>query len=100
MDDEYEEPTPEQRAAIEVAKGKLDQAVLEYYSTTSRIWENDNPGMVLAWTLGLAISRIDRETGIEENPLQIESSPGINNFFASGVAMHTAEAFADQARGE
>ena len=94
-----DEPTREEKALIEKAKLKLDAAVQQYYSETSRAWNNDNPGMLMGWTLGMSLARVD-EDGDEENMLQIESSPGLNNFTARGIAESAGEAFAAQAYGD
>lgn len=82
---------------VDAARRKLDQAVREYYTAVSVAWENDNPGMLVGWTLGMALSRFDAEQ--EEDNLMIESSPGLNNFMARGVADAAAESFQAQASG-
>ena len=80
-----------------VSKRKLDQAVREYVQECATAWENDNPGMVIAWTLGVALTRFG-EDGEEDN-LMIESAPGTNNYLARGLADATAESFQLQASG-
>lgn len=92
-------PTKEQRLQIDALKARLDVAVSEYYYEISKVWANDNPGMVMGWVLGLSLAAVDEDDD-ETNALQIESSPGLNNFTARGIADSTAEAFAAQAYGE
>lgn len=88
------EPKPE---GIKQAKAKLDTAIHEYLAEVSAAWKNDNPGIVVGWTLGIGLTRFE-EDGEEDN-LMIESSPGINNYLARGIADATAESFQAQASG-
>ncbi len=82
---------------VDRAKAKLDEAVREYLREVSLAWENDNPGVIVGWVMGLGITRF--EQGGEEDNLMIESSPGINNYLARGIADATAESFQAQASG-
>lgn len=83
---------------VAIAKSKLDQAVRAYHAAVSVAWENDNPGIVVGWVMGMAVSRYD-ENDVEEDNLMIESAPGLNNFMARGVADAAAESFQAQASG-
>lgn len=82
---------------VDKAKQALDEAVREYFDAVSEAWENDNPGYVVGWILGIGLTRM--EDGDEEDNLMIESSPGMNNYLARGVADATAESFQAQASG-
>ena len=82
---------------VHKAEAKLDHAVREYFTEVSLAWENDNPGTLVGWTLGMALYRM--EAGDDEDNLMIASSPGLNNFMARGVADATAESFQAQASG-
>lgn len=79
------------------AKRKLDKAVHEYVQECSEAWDNGNPGMIVAWTLGIALTRFEDDQ--EDDMLMIESAPGTNNYMARGVADATAESFQMQASG-
>ncbi len=67
--------------------------------STSVAWENDDPGMVVGWTIGIALTRFGQDGLADEDNLMIESSPGINNYMACGIADATAESFQMQASG-
>lgn len=82
---------------VDAARSILDHAVRDYYTAVSEAWGNDNPGVLVGWTLGLGITRF--EANGEEDNLMIESSPGINNYLARGIADATAESFQAQASG-
>lgn len=88
---------PRKPEGVRQAESKLDQAIREYFDEVSKAWENDNPGMIVGWIAGMALTRI--EEGDEEDNLMIVSSPGINNYLARGVADATAESFQMQATG-
>jgi hypothetical protein len=80
------------------AKAKLDQAVREYIAECAEAWEEPEPrGMVVGWTMGVALTKFGSEG--DEDMLMIESSPGLNNYMARGVADATAESFQLQASG-
>lgn len=75
---------------------KLDEAIREYMADFTD--ERGIDGVVVGWILGVAHARYP-EGGVEEDNLLIESTEGINNFLARGLADSTAESFASQAMG-
>lgn len=89
----------EKPEGVDRAKAKLDQAVREYVEECAVAWENEDPGMVVGWTIGIALTRFGQDGLADEDNLMIESSPGINNYMARGIADAAAESFQMQASG-
>ena len=81
----------------EYRKKKLNDAVAEYVTLMKEAGGLKKDHFVTGWVIGIAITGFDENGEVDGS--FIESSHGINNFFASGLAATTSEKFASQALG-
>ena len=78
----------------EIRKRRLDEAVTEYFQGGVEEGVFDGGGLIIGWTLAVAVSRII--DGDEADGLFVEQSPGMNNFMAAGLAVGASGVFENQ----
>ncbi|WNO27817.1 hypothetical protein SEA_HUWBERT_66 [Microbacterium phage Huwbert] len=81
--------------AREARKRRLDDAVREYIESMRAEGKIPDGHFTTGWILGISMGGYEEAKEIDG--LITESSPGINNFMASGLAQATGEEFSYQA---
>ena len=76
----------------------LDNAVREYVQHGIKSGDFDDTSVISGWIIG--ISTAGYEGGKDIDGHIVESSPGVNNFMAAGLALATSTAFESQMYGD